>query len=39
MANWNTEAEAREYIKGLVADYYNDFKKPAESKDNFKPGD
>lgn len=39
MANWNTEAEARAYIKGLVADYYNDFKKTAESKDNFKPGD
>ena len=39
MANWKNEAEAREQIKALVAEYYNDFKKPAESKENFKPGD
>lgn len=39
MKNWNTEAEARNYIKGLVADYYHDFKESAESKENFKPGD
>lgn len=39
MSNWNTEAEAREYIKGLVADYYHDFKEPVESKEEFKPGD
>ena len=39
MANWNNESEARKQIKELVAEYYNDFKKPQESKDNFKPGD
>ena len=38
MSNWNNEAEAREYIKGLVADYYNDFKKPEQEK-AFEPGD
>ncbi len=39
MANWKSETEAREQIKALVADYYHDFKEPAESKENFKPGD
>lgn len=39
MANWTNEAEAREQIKALVADYYKDFKAPSESKENFKPGD
>lgn len=39
MANWNNESEAREYIKNIVADYYRDFKKDAESKSDFKPGD
>jgi len=39
MANWKSEKEAREQIKALVADYYRDFKEPAESKENFKPGD
>lgn len=39
MANWKNEAEAREQIKALVADYYKEFKAPAESKENFKPGD
>ena len=39
MSNWKNEAEAREQIKALVADYYKDFKKPLESKENFKPGD
>ena len=39
MAKWNSENEAREQIKALVADYYNDFKKTQESKDDFKPGD
>ena len=39
MANWKNEAEAREQIKALVADYYKDFKEPAESKAHFKPGD
>lgn len=38
MANWKNEAEAREQIKALVAEFYHDFKKPAESKENFKPG-
>lgn len=36
---WNSEEEARKQIKELVADYYEEFKKPKESKDNFKPGD
>ena len=39
MTNWKNEAEAREQIKALVADYYKDFKEPAESKKNFEPGD
>jgi CDP-6-deoxy-D-xylo-4-hexulose-3-dehydrase len=39
MKNWKSESEARDKIKSLVADYYNDFKKDTESKDNFKPGD
>lgn len=39
MANWTNEAEAREQIKALVADYYKDFKAHVESKENFKPGD
>lgn len=26
MANWTNEAEAREQIKTLVAEYYHDFK-------------
>ena len=36
MATWNNEAEAREQIKELVAQYYHDFK---EKKEPFKPGD
>ena len=36
MANWNSEAEAREQIKSLVAEYYHDFK---EKKESFKEGD
>ena len=39
MKNWNTEAEAREKIKSLVAEFYHDFKEPRESKENFRPGD
>ena len=39
MSNWNNEAEAREQIKSLVADFYHQFKEPVESKENFKPGD
>ncbi|MBR7000810.1 MAG: lipopolysaccharide biosynthesis protein RfbH [Lachnospiraceae bacterium] len=33
---WNNEAEARELIKSMVAQYYHDFK---EKKETFKPGD
>jgi len=36
MSKWNNEAEAREQIKALVAEYYHDFK---EKKDEFRPGD
>lgn len=36
MANWTSEAEARQQIKAMVADYYHDFK---EKKDSFIPGD
>ena len=39
MAKWTNEAEAREEIKSLVGEYYKEFKEPAESKENFKPGD
>ena len=35
---WNSEAEAREEIKGLVAEYYQQFKKPEQDKP-FKEGD
>ena len=36
MGSWNNEAEAREQIKALVADYYHDFK---EKKEAFREGD
>ena len=36
MANWTGEAEARQQIKALVAEYYRDFK---ENKRGFQPGD
>lgn len=36
MSNWNSEAEAREQIKALVADYYRDFK---EKKEPYREGD
>lgn len=36
MANWNSEQEAREQIKALVADYYHEF---HEKKKQFKAGD
>lgn len=39
MHKWNSEEEARNQIKALVADFYHDFKAPKESKENFKPGD
>ena len=35
---WNSEAEAREQIKALVAEYYADFKRPQQDKP-FAPGD
>lgn len=35
MGNWKDEAEAREQIKALVADYYHDFK---EKKEPFQKG-
>ena len=37
MQNWKNELEAREQIKTLVAQYYNDFKKPEQEK-AFQPG-
>ena len=36
MEHWNSEAQAREQIKELVAAYYHDFK---ENKKEFAPGD
>ena len=30
MSNWKNEAEAREQIKALVADYYHEFKEKNE---------
>ena len=36
MKNWETEAEARDFIKKLVAEYYHDFK---EDKGTFTAGD
>lgn len=36
MKNWSNEAEAREQIKNLVAEYYHDFK---EKKEPYKEGD
>ena len=36
MKNWKNEAEAREEIKALVAEYYHSFK---EQKKDFEPGD
>lgn len=38
MIKWNNEAEARQQIKDLVVQYYNDFKK-TELEKEFKPGD
>ncbi|MCF0141886.1 MAG: lipopolysaccharide biosynthesis protein RfbH, partial [Parasporobacterium sp.] len=32
MSNWNNEAQAREEIKALVAEYYTQFKKPEQDK-------
>ncbi len=36
MANWNSEAEARQQILNLVGEYYRDFK---QNKKEFAPGD
>ena len=36
MSTWKNEMEAREQIKGMVAEYYHDFK---EKKDAYKPGE
>lgn len=36
MKSWTSEAEARETIKALVAEYYHDFKEP---RPEFQPGD
>ena len=36
MANWNSEEQAREQIKQMVAEYYKDFK---TKKETFKEGD
>lgn len=38
MTHWNSETEAREQIKSLVAEFYHDFKKPEQEKP-FSPGD
>jgi len=39
MNEWKSEAEARNYIKELVAEYYHQFKEQKESKADFRPGD
>lgn len=36
---WNSESEARNYIKELVAEYYHDFKEKSEDKRDFHPGE
>ena len=38
MSRWNSEQEARESIKGLVAEYYRAFKQPEQER-AFRPGD
>ena len=38
MSKWNSESEAREEIKSLVAEYYKEFKKPEQEKP-FEEGD
>lgn len=38
MADWKNETEARAQIRSLVAQYYNDFKRPGQEKP-FHPGD
>ena len=38
MSDWKNEAEAREQIRTLVAEYFNDFNKPEMEKP-FSPGD
>ena len=36
MMRWNSEQQARDEIKGLVAEYYHNF---HEKKTEFRPGD
>lgn len=36
MSTWKNEAEARDQIKAMVAEYYHDFK---EKKEPYKEGD
>lgn len=38
MKQWNSEAEAREQIRAMVAAYYDEFKRPQQEKP-FAPGD
>ena len=38
MKQWNSEAEAREQIRAMVAAYYDEFKRPQQEKP-FTPGD
>ena len=39
VARWNSEQDARDAIKQMVAEYYNDFKRPEQDKADFQPGD
>ena len=39
MNNWSNEQEARQKIREMVAEYYQDFKLPLETKEGFKRGD
>lgn len=39
MGKWNSEEEARDEIKSLIADYYHQFKEQETDHSNFKPGD
>ena len=39
MTLWKNELEARREIKKMVAEYYHEFKAPAEDKSRFVPGD
>ena len=39
MSRWINEQEARDEIKGLVAEFYNEYRAPEKDRDSFKPGD